>query len=174
MSILTGPKIRQEIAEGRIKIDPFKDELVGPNSVDLRIAPELFIYSRVQLDSKRDNPMDRCSFPEHGVLLQPGRLYLSRTIEIIGSDHFVPIVEGRSSFGRLGLHVHVTAGFCDLGFCGSITLELHCIERLRIYPNVPICQVYFLRPEGEKQLYAGKYQGQVETTASRMWKEIGE
>jgi dCTP deaminase len=172
--ILTGPKIREEVEAGRIRLDPYEPKLVGPNSVDLRIAPELFCYQRVILDAKRDNPIDRVPFPEHGVVLTPGRLILSRTIETVGSEHYVPIVEGRSSFGRLGLHIHVTAGFGDLGWFGTYTLELHAVEALRIYPNVPICQVYFLRPEGEKQLYAGKYQGQVETTASRMWKEIGE
>jgi len=172
MTILTGPKIREEIEAGRITIDPYDPKLVGPNSVDLRIAPELFCYQRTLLDAKMDNPVDRVQFPEHGVVLSPGRLLLGRTVEVIGSEHFVPIVEGRSSFGRLGLHVHVTAGFCDVGFRGSVTLELHAVESLRIYPNVPICQVYFLRPEGAIELYKGKYQGQVATTPSRMWKEL--
>ena len=198
MTILTGPKIREEIEAKRISIDPYQPERVGPNSVDLHIAPELRTYTWVIEDREADqwapassmssaawggvmsgfkfNPLDAAAenstasltFPENGRVLKPGILYLARTVETIHTDHYVPIVEGRSSFGRLGLHVHVTAGFCDVGFCGTITLEMHVIHPLRIYHNVPICQVYFLKPEGAIQLYAGKYQGQHETTPSRM------
>jgi len=119
------------------------------------------------LDLKAENKTHALAIPEDGLILWPGILYLGRTIEVIGSNSFVPIVEGRSSVGRLGVHVHVTAGFCDLGFRGSITLEIHALHPIRIYPSLPICQAYFLEPRGEIELYKGRYQGQVEPTASR-------
>lgn len=202
--ILTGPKIREEVAAKRIDIEPYDEKLVGPNSVDLRLAPELRVYAmviddqelaldpalfprpipdnpevpalwrepwRMTLDSACDNPTHELSFPETGRVLKPGILYLARTVEVIHSAHYVPILEGRSSYGRLGLSVHVTAGFCDLGFRGTITLEMTVVHQLRVYPNKPICQVFFTRPEGEVELYKGKYQNQHEVTPSRAFKD---
>ena len=121
---------------------------------------------------RAENRTETLTIPEDGLMLYPGVLYLGRTIECIGSNCFVPIVEGRSSVGRLGISVHVTAGFCDLGFKGTITLEMHVIHPVKIYPNVPICQAYFLKPEGAIELYKGRYQGQVEPTASRFGRTV--
>lgn len=195
-----------------IDVEPYEPDLVGPNSIDLRLGNELLVYEdgynrhrfyesqykeytrapksplgsrtiidgesgycfakdaisiECILDLKAENKTYALSIPEDGLILWPGVLYLGRTIEVIGSNSFVPIVEGRSSVGRLGVHVHVTAGFCDLGFRGSITLEIHCLHPIRVYPGVPICQAYFLEPCGEIELYKGRYQGQVKPTASR-------
>ncbi len=119
------------------------------------------------LDMNRENKTIPLEIPETGIILLPNILYLGCTVECIGSNSFVPIVEGRSSVGRLGIHVHVTAGFCDLGFKGSITLEIHVIHPVRIYPNVPICQAYFLKPEGAIELYKGRYRDQLGPVPSR-------
>lgn len=185
--ILTGPLIEELVRDGDITVDPYDEKLVGPNSVDLRLHKDLRIYEEIPqrnrglpgaipmrphnhnpLDMKRDFPTRKFEIPEEGEVLIPGTLYLGCTIERVGSDHFVPMVEGRSSCGRLGLQVHMTAGFCDTGFLGTITLEMTVVHPLRIYPNVPICQVFFLRPEGHIRLYEGRYQGHTEPTASRM------
>lgn len=182
--ILTGPKIEDEYKNGRIRIDPLDPKLVGPNSVDLRLHNELRVYTTVRLghpstppehtgsvlDMQRDNETHRITMPKTGYLLHPGILYLGRTIEAIGSDHYVPIVEGRSSVGRLGIRVHQTAGFCDTGFHGTITLEIDVLHPVIVYPGVPICQAYFLRPDGPVRLYKGRYQDQLEATPSRFWK----
>lgn len=222
--ILTGPEIRANVAHGvkdvkdgvrkligltrhedvttmdYIHVDPYDPELVGPNSVDLRLGDRLLVYDegfrrhgyfsrardpvepilgesiyvegpmvgvRHTLDMQQENATKELEIPEEGLILWPGTLYLGRTIECIGSNKFVPIVEGRSSVGRLGIHVHVTAGFCDLGFKGTITLEIHVIHPVRIYPNIPICQAYFLEPKGAIELYKGRYMNQEEPTASR-------
>ena len=190
--ILTGPEIRAQVEDGRfaeagfgpstsmrhIHVDPYDPELVGPNSIDLRLGDSLLVYEPLTtngfnperfepLDMRKENPTIEVGIPDDGLVLEPGVLYLGRTIECIGSNAFVPIVEGRSSVGRLGIHVHVTAGFCDLGFKGTITLEIHVIHPVRVYPGVAICQAYFLEPRGEIELYKGRYQGQVEPTASR-------
>ncbi|MFN9113234.1 MAG: dCTP deaminase, partial [Bacteroidota bacterium] len=74
-------------------------------------------------------------------------------------------VEGKSSLGRLGLFVHVTAGFIDPGFEGSLVLELVATQPVRIYPNMKICQVEFAYVQGEiaetYDMKAGsKYHGQ--------------
>ena len=177
-----------------IDVEPYDESLVGPNSIDLRIGNALLLYKGVvkrfrgdngseespvyaesgpqPLDMKSENPTFGLKIPEDGLILRPGILYLGRTIETIGSNAFVPIVEGRSSVGRLGIHVHVTAGFCDLGFRGTITLEIHVLHPVRIYPNLPLCQAYFLEPRGAIELYKGRYQNQVEPTASRFAMKI--
>ena len=59
------------------------------------------------------------------------------------------MLEGRSSVGRLGLFIHVTAGFGDVGFAGYWTLEMFCIHPIVIYPNVEICQIYYHTIQGE-------------------------
>jgi dCTP deaminase len=102
----------------------------------------------------------------HGVLLEPGRVYLYRCNERIGCKGNIRAkVEGKSSLGRLGLFVHVTAGFIDPGFEGSLVLELVATQPVRIYPNMKICQVEFAYVQGEiaetYDMKAGsKYHGQ--------------
>lgn len=166
--ILTGPEIERQVAAERIVIDPYKPQNVGPNSVDLRLYSELRIYRDSVLDMDQDNPTNPLTIPEEGFVMLPGRLYLGRTVERIHSDHYVPMVTGRSSVGRLGLHVHVTAGLCDTGFNGTITLELMATQPIRVYSGRRICQVTFSAVVGDLRLYEGRYQGQEDVTASRM------
>ena len=168
--ILTGPEIEKQVAAGRINITPWVSKNAGPNSVDLRLHPEIQVYREVPLDMRRDNPTQKRLIPDFGMVLQPGILYLGRTVERIHTDFYVPKVDGRSSIGRLGMQVHVTAGFCDTGFDGTITLEMTVVHALRVYAGVRICQVCFTEPVGELRLYKGRYQGQTEATASRFYK----
>jgi len=150
---------RHSILEERLnKIHPVQgyNDLGGP--IDYQYVIDM---------KSEDHGCYDLNIPEEGRVLWPGVLYLGRTIEAIGSNSFVPIVEGRSSVGRLGMHVHVTAGFCDLGFRGTITLEIYVIHPIRVYPNIPICQAYFLKPQGVIELYNGRYSGQVDPTPSR-------
>lgn len=120
------------------------------------------------LDMRRDNLTRKLDIEDYGIVLRPGILYLGTTVERIGSNEFVPIVEGRSSVGRLGIHVHVTAGFCDIGFFGQITLEIHVVHPVRVYAGTPICQAYFLTPSGSIELYNGRYQNQDGPVSSRL------
>jgi dCTP deaminase len=105
--------------------------------------------------------------------LEPGRLYLGRTVEHTTTYNLVPMLEGRSSVGRLGLYVHVTAGFGDTGFAGYWTLEMHCVHPIRIYAGVEICQIFYHQIEGEVVNYkSGKYQHNTEVQASRLWMDF--
>ncbi|MDL2273531.1 dCTP deaminase [Oscillospiraceae bacterium OttesenSCG-928-G22] len=171
--ILSGLEIKKQIAAGTIKIDPFDERLVNPNSVNLRLAPELLVYTDGALDMKQPHHTEMLVIPEEGLLLEPGRLYLGRTHEYTSSDTFVPMLEGRSSVGRLGLCIHVTAGFGDVGFAGYWTLEIHCVQSVRIYPMVEICQIYYHTIEGEYELYtSGKYQRNTGIQPSLMYKDF--
>lgn len=151
--ILTGLEIAKEVEFGRIVIKPFNRSRVNPNSYNLTLAPELWVYDSDHLDMKREESISRITLRECGYDLQPNRLYLGRTNERTFTKDFVPMLEGRSSIGRLGLFIHVTAGFGDLGFNGFWTLELHCVQPIRIYPNIEIAQIYFHTSLGEKIYY---------------------
>ena len=85
----------------------------------------------------------------------------------------VPMLEGRSSIGRLGLFVHITAGFGDVGFCGYWTLEIFCVQPIRIFAGVEICQIFFHSIEGEFENYrSGKYQNNTGIQHSMLYREF--
>ncbi len=156
--ILSGKEIEKKLGK-EIIIEPFDDKQLNPNSYNLRLHHELLVYSDPVLDMKLDNEAETLLIPPEGLVLQPHTLYLGRTVEYTRTDGYVPMLEGRSSIGRLGLFVHVTAGFGDVGFAGYWTLEMFCVSPIRVYPNVEVCQIYYHRIEGEYQRYvSGKYQ----------------
>lgn len=170
--ILSGLRIREEMELGRIQIEPFCEKQLNPNSYNLRLAGELLRYTTPVLDVKRPNPYERILIPEEGLVLQPGVLYLGRTEEYTRTDGVVPMLEGRSSIGRLGLFVHVTAGFGDVGFSGFWTLEMQVVMPVRIYPGIEICQIYYHTLEGEYETYSsGKYQNNKGIQPSLSWRD---
>lgn len=174
--ILTGPEIAKQVAAGRIHIHPFDPKCVGPNSYDLKLSDEICTYCLGPfddvLDPKVKNNTHRVKIPEEGKVLKPGILYLASTVEEAGSEHYVPMLEGRSSLGRLGLKVHLTAGFGDLGFQRRWTLEFEVTHSLRIYAGMRICQIYFHAIEGQKKLYDGKYSQSDGVEASQSWRDF--
>lgn len=145
--ILSGKEIAKQLNKS-IFIEPFDEKQLNPNSYNLKLHNELLVYSQNQLDMKMPNATDKIIIPESGLLLEPNKLYLGRTKEYTKTDNYVPMLEGRSSIGRLGMFIHVTAGFGDVGFAGFWTLEIFVIQSLIIYPDVEICQLYFHSIEG--------------------------
>lgn len=128
-------------------------------------------YHLTPLDMNKDNPTMDLFIPEEGLVLWPGVLYIGRTLERTATDKFIPMINGRSSVGRLGISVHITAGFGDIGFDGTWTLEITVAEPVRVYPCSEIAQVCFFKPCGKiKKLYKGRYQNQIDATASRFYK----
>ena len=125
----------------------------------MRLHNELLVYTDDVLDMKKPLHTESLIIPEDGLILQPGELYLGRTYEKTSTNKYVPMLEGRSSVGRLGLYIHVTAGFGDIGFSGFWTLEIQCVQPVEIYPMVEICQIYYHTIDGEFEEYnSGKYQ----------------
>lgn len=169
MAILTGPEIIKEVHRGFIKIDNFDPNKINPNSYNLTLNEKLLVYKETILDCKADNQTEELIIPETGLLLMPGTLYLARTNERTVTKGFVPMLEGRSSIGRLGILVHVTAGFGDVGFDGFWTLEIACIQPVKIYPNMEICQIYYETKKGEIIEYKGKYQNNSDVQASKLY-----
>lgn len=169
--ILTGPEIKKRIAAGEIQITPYNEANVNPNSVNLTLDNKLLVYQELILDANKPNKTREIIIPKEGFILQPNKLYLGSTVEFTESKNLVPIINGRSSIGRLGLFVHVTAGFGDTGFAGKWTLELMATQPIKIYPGMKICQIYYNTVEGEVEAYAGKYQGAQSVQASELYKD---
>ncbi len=147
--ILTGLEIVKEWQAGKIEIDPFSRDQINPNSYDFRLADSIKIYTNSILDPRRANPTEEIQLPESGLVLQPGRIYLGRTKESMGSDQYVPLIHGKSAIARLGLFIHVTADLIDIGFHGQLMLQLNPIQPVRIYPDMRIGHVTFSKVFGE-------------------------
>ena len=170
--ILSGKEIEKHLGK-EIVIEPYDPSRLNPNSYNLSLANELLVYEHDVLDMKTPNPTRHLTIPEEGLVLEPGRLYLGLTNEFTRTDGFVPMLEGRSSTGRLGLFIHVTAGFGDVGFAGYWTLEIFCVQPIRIYPNVEICQIYYHDIHGEYEPYkSGKYQNNMGIQPSLLYKDF--
>jgi dCTP deaminase len=135
----------------------------------------LMVYQNHELDMKRENLTETITIPPEGLLLESNKLYLGRTQEFTETQNLVPMLEGRSSVGRLGLFIHVTAGFGDVGFKGYWTLEIFCVQPVKIYAGVEVCQVYFHTIEGEHENYAsGKYQNNSGIQPSLLYRDFEE
>ena len=181
-SVLSDGTIRRLVEEGHIKIDPWDEAMVQPASVDLRLGHSFRVFHnhRVSAIDLREPPSDLTEQvvvePDEPFVIHPGEFCLGRTEEWVElPDDIVARIEGKSSLGRLGLIVHATAGFCDPGWKGTLTLELNNLTRvpIKLWPGLPIAQLSFMtldapaqRPYGHPDL-GSHYHGQVEATESR-------
>jgi len=170
--VLSGLEIKRQLGENII-IDPFDESRLNPNSYNLTLHDELMVYEEVVLDMKKPNRVRRITIPPEGLDLHANQLYLARTAERTETHNLVPMIEGRSSVGRLGLFVHVTAGFGDVGFCGYWTLEMFAVQPVRIYPGVAICQIFYHEISSDFEEYrSDKYQHNNDIQPSLLFKEL--
>lgn len=177
--MLTGAEIIRLHKEGIIQISDFDESRVNPNSYNLRLSNEMIVYDVSRddvfnnyIDTKKDNPTKKFIIPESGIILIPNVLYLGSTIEKTYVGDLIPCISGRSSVARCGIEIHRTAGFGDVGFDGTWTLEITVVYPTKVYPGQEICQIYFEYPDGETSVrYHGKYQNQSGPVASRFYKD---
>lgn len=163
--ILSDKQILEQLG-GDIRIEPYRRECLGSNSYDVHLAPTLGVYhdtvfqrmghvdsprfpdrhtTGVVLDAKKPMELDLFQIPNGGWVIEPGILYLGATEEYTETHGFVPWLDGKSSGGRLGISIHATAGRGDAGFMNHWTLEISCIQPVRIYAGMPIGQLtYFV------------------------------
>lgn len=180
-SVLSDGTIRELVEAGRIRIDPWDPALVQPASVDLRLGDSFRVFHNhrtvaIDLREPPTNLTEEVVAGEQGFVIHPGEFCLGRTLEWVELPaDIVARIEGKSSLGRLGLIVHATAGFCDPGWKGTLTLELNNLTRvpIKLYPGLLIAQLSFMtldrpaeRPYGSTEL-GSHYQGQVAATESR-------
>jgi dCTP deaminase len=180
--ILSDRSIREELAAGRIRLDPSDGSLIQPASVDVRLDRyfRVFLNHTMPVIDVKKNLEELTRLVEidddRPFVLHPGEFVLGSTAERVAlPDDLVARLEGKSSLGRLGLLIHSTAGYIDPGFDGTITLELSNVARLpiSIYPGMPIGQISFLQMTTPvERPYQGKYQGQAGPTASAYHREF--
>ena len=170
--ILTGSEIKRQVEMKRIHIVPFIEKNLNPNSYNFRLGDSLKIYANGVLDPVKENKFKEVKISEKGFVLKPNQLYLGHTIEEMGSDHYVPTMQARSSVGRLGLYIYLNSGLGDIGFKRQWTLELHVVRPLRVYPEMKVGQMLFWRTEGEIILYSGKYKDSKGAEESQIWRDF--
>lgn len=167
--------ILRAIDNKSIVIEPFDYDNLNPNSYNVTLHNELMVYTDHVLDMKKENPTKTIIIPEEGYLLIPGELYLGRTVEWTKTVGLVPSIDGRSSTGRLGLDIHVCAGFGDNGFTGYWTLEIRVVKPLVIYPYTQIAQLHYDTIDDiwlVDDMYKGKYNDNEGIIASKMYEDF--
>lgn len=187
MAILSDQDIRKCLEKGRIVIDPLEDpkRQIQPSSVDLRIGNEFKGFRIIRkpcidpLDKSDIESYMESFYIEKGkpFIIHPGEFALATTYERVElPDDLVARVEGRSSMGRLGITMHVTAGYIDPGFCGRITLEISNIGKMPValYTGQRVCQIVFeTMTSASEQPYGhperdSKYMGQQRPETSKI------
>jgi len=193
--ILSGPEIERQVTGGNIEITPWDLKKSNPASFDLTLGGLGAVYSEVVehrdlsdpsgrsfypkdgvLDSAKDNPTLQFELPKSGFVLKPGIGYLLHTEEIICAEEFVPVLDGKSSIGRLFTKIHETAGYLDPSFRGQVTLEVTVVHAVWVYPGMRIGQIRFHTLVGELRPYNGNYTGDRAKgpVGSRCWKQLAE
>lgn len=179
--ILSGKSIQYAVESGEILINPFETKHLNPASYDLTLGEGITVYEGFSsedhyLDSKKSNPSASFKMGPEGYILRPGVGYLMHTQESVRTDKYVPIVDGKSSIGRLFILIHYTAGFGDPGFSGQYTLEVSTLYPTKLYPGMRICQIRFQTLVGEVSLYQGHYQGTtaIGAVASHAYEQFGD
>lgn len=177
--MLSGQEILREVMISqalpqfsRIQIIPFNEAQLNPNSYNLRLHNELMVYDCEVLDMKKENPVSIITIPDEGFVMMPNTLYLGRTVEKTITSDYVPVLDGRSSVARLGVQVHMTAGFGDAGFDGHWTFEFKVAQPVRIYAGVPIAQISYQDITGKYTPYNGKYNRNSDTQASKLYEDL--
>ena len=187
MAILSDKDIKEHLKSGKIVINPLTNPEVQiqPSSVDLRIGREFKGFRIIRKPCI--DPMDQSDLDSYmesfyidegePFIIHPGEFALATTYETIKLPHdLVARVEGRSSMGRLGVTMHVTAGYIDPGFMGKITLEISNIGKMPValYTGQRVCQIVFEtmtspseRPYGHPDRDS-KYMGQKSPVSSKI------
>lgn len=151
--ILTFQDLLDALNQGDIVINPIAPGAIGTNSIDVRLSKFMCIYepelegNLEVIDAAKPCNVRYFEIPENGIVLEPGEIYLGSTMEYTETHKHVPVLEGKSGVGRLGINIHATAGFGDLGYCGHWTLEIFVIQRVRVYAGMPIGQISYHVPK---------------------------
>jgi dCTP deaminase len=176
--ILVDWQIRDRIARGFIRIDPYDEKFVQPNSIDIRLGNHFVWYTP---GSEVIDPYDKESVVSgvaeteaDSFVIRPGAFVLARSLECIGlPNNIVATIEGKSSIARLGVTLHQTGGWIDAGFRGTITLEMCNVNSrpVKVHAGMPIGQLVFYTTERAENPYDkkgdAKYLDQRQATLSR-------
>ena len=169
--ILSDKTIKEKIKNNEININPLDKTNIQPSSVDLRLGHNLKTVNGDLLSTLKNGET---------YTIKPNEFLLGSTLETVTLPHNITaMVDGKSSIARLGLAVHITAGFIDPGFQGNITLELknNSDEEITVEYGLCLCQIIFLKmtstvenPYGSRKLNS-HYQNSKGTVISRYKKK---
>ena len=181
--VLSDRTIREELAKGRIVINPLEEGCIQPASVDLHLDRNLLVfrnnkipYIDVRASSERLTDMVTMA-DDDPFMLHPGEFVLGSTLEHVEvPSDLVARLEGKSSLGRIGLLIQSTAGYVDPGWKGHLTLELSNVSNfpITLYHRMKIGQISFLKLTTPADVLYGsaelgsKYQGQQDPTPSKV------
>lgn len=186
--VLSDRTLKEEIAKGRIVIEPLDPGCIQPASIDVRLDRKLLVFRTwrypfyIDVKQNTDGLTELVEIEdEKPFFLQPGEFVLASTLESITvPDDIVGRLEGKSSLGRVGLLIHSTAGYVDPGWRGHLTMELSNVAKLPItlYYGMKIAQISFLRlTSAAERVYGAeglgsKYQGQSDPTPSKYYRDF--
>ncbi len=199
--ILSDAKIKEYVKSGQLVVKPFDENLVGPASIDIRLGFKFRIFrpERTEIIDIRNyhetlisgeeredrvvrhythSELIELKRPDSYFVIHPGEFVLASIYEYIKLPKDVAaIVHGRSSFARLGLLIHTSAGWVDPGYAGHLTLEIYNVNSvpIKLFPLVPIANLIFIRVEGVERDYGergGKYYNEEGASPSLIYKDF--
>lgn len=167
MCVLTRDEILKEMERGNIRITPFSPDQVGPGSVDLHLGSEFRVFDKTDgiyhvTDEVDPTKITQVKRVRDHIVLTPGETILGITRERIAlASNLCGWLEGRSKYARLGLMIHITAGFIQPGIDNHQVLEIINVSNrpLALHVGTRICQFIFERTEG-RATYNGLFRDQ--------------
>jgi len=200
--ILVDKKIREYIKGGKIKVEPFDENMIGPASLDIRLGNKFRVFKTLEKEvidvrDYYDDVYTRVETKDYiihigkysdlyilkndnvPIIIHPGEFILASVYEYIElPDNIVGQIHGRSSIGRLGLIVHTSAGYVDPGYKGYLTLEIINVNKvpIKIYPKTKVAQIVFIETESSEVPYdkrkGSKYLNEEGATGSLISKDF--
>ena len=153
MAVLSDRDIKKALESGKIIINSISEEQIGPSSVDLRLGNKFMVFKNAEVthinpkEHQKDDLMETVEIESgKSFIIHPGEFVLANTIEYVKIPaDIVARLDGRSSWGRLGIVIHSTAGSVDPGFEGQLTLEIANISKVPVmlWPGLRICRITF-------------------------------
>lgn len=172
--ILTGPAIDRAVTHGRIRIEPYDPRQLSANAYDWTLHHRLW-RCPPELDAARPTDPTPLELDEHGLVLEPGRLYLGRTREFTASDDYVQRLYGAQDIGALGVWVHISAPLGHQGHAIAWTLEIRVVHPVRLYPGMRFGKLTFHTVTGTSASYqhlGRKYRSSPDIDTSRLYEEL--
>ena len=166
--ILTGSEIKKMVHCGDVTIEPFNEAQINPNSYNYRLGPKLLVP---QYNATETKGFKEILLPNDGFVMEPHTVYLGHTYETLGSKDYAMSLIGRSSLGRLGLFLQVSANLGHTGSCHQWTLEMVSAHPFKIYPLMKIGQISFWSNHGHAHAYEAGYSQHSDPTISKFMKE---
>ncbi len=152
VGVLSDRDILKAIKSGDIVISNFNEKNLNTNSYDLTLSNRLLKYKHFPLDPHKDNETEEVIIPEEGLIVYPTDFYLGATNEWTETHTFVPFLNGKSGIARLSVEVHRTACMGAVGYTGTWTLEIATVVPIILYPNMKICQIFYMNSSSEPLL----------------------